>query len=150
MRQLRLFVAGVAGVLIASGCQCGDSLSQLPMPAAVLVHDGDETPPADHLVVDIGVIEIDTRVETVFTLRNDGTRDLEIRGMQFNSDPLLCPTASGAFQLEPLTGVVAAGSGRNFLVAYTPSTGDTGCTVLEVATDDRSHPWLRAVLSGRG
>lgn len=155
-RVLRLVpLAALAVALPFSGCNCDEVVGQLPAPKAVLAANGTETPPLEIIEVAIAPTALGTTAPAEVQLRNDGNAELVVADVVFGSDPVFCPSPSGAFAItEPATAPRAfnlkAGTERPLRVAFTPTSGQPSCAILEVHSNDPSHPVVRALIRGQG
>ncbi|MEW5849370.1 MAG: choice-of-anchor D domain-containing protein [Myxococcota bacterium] len=140
-----------------ANCQCETNLSNVPMPEAVLSHDGKDTPPEKNLAVAMPAVLLGETGSVALTLRNDGDAPLKVSNITLKSDPELCPTASANFAIgEPVASggarraEVAAGASIPVVVKFHPTTGAPECATLVVMSDDATHPELKAVITSKG
>ncbi|HEY4220696.1 MAG TPA: choice-of-anchor D domain-containing protein, partial [Myxococcota bacterium] len=141
--------------VVFAACNCDNDLGHIG-PNAILVHGSDETPPLDILKVALDPTPLSTSVDTDFTLKNTGNRDLLVSSIVFGTDPDLCPTASGAFTVkapdgpEPHALDVKKASAVQLTIAFTPTSGSPACAIVEVHSNDGDHAVLEALITGQG
>lgn len=159
-RLLRFPSLSLALAVVATGaCECGEVLNTVPAPKAVLAYGADETPPKERLDIALGASLVNTPRDVELTLRNDGNALLDVLDVRLVSDPVLCPTASGAYTLvdPPVdaaagarTFQVEAAKSQGIVVRFLPTSGAPGCAVVEVTTSDEANERLIALLTGQG
>ena len=157
---LKVRLLALCVFVLGGACECGEDISSLPVPVAVLAHMDDETPPLEFLDVDLGAVQLNATNEAEFVLRNDGKARLQVSQIRLTSDPFLCPNSSGAFSFRNAGENLGAYLAERALdpneqmtlqVGFTPTAGGVGCTVIEVnSTNDEKNPRLLARLTARG
>lgn len=145
--------------LVVASCECQPELGVIPTPSALLVYGEQESPPLEHLSIDVGVIAVGGAGGARFEVRNVGGAALNVTEVVLASDPVLCPSVSPAFRVDqPTIGFTLGGRAResdvaqakDIVVSFTPTDGSPACALVEVRSNDERNPVLRALLTGQG
>jgi hypothetical protein len=146
-----LLATSLAGLALFA-CECDPALNTIPTPEAVLSY-GDARTPDDGPYVEVGFAPslIGEPVSVELTLENVGGVVLDVSQVRIAADSELCPTASASFSVtDPGPFSVESGASRALPVVFTPASGQPVCAVVEVASNDETHPVLKAVFRGQG
>lgn len=150
---LPLFLTGV----VFDGCNCDEVIGK-QAPDAVLVFQAQNAPPLDNLDIGLGAVPLGDSVTARFTIENRGNVGLAVSDVVLAANPALCPVPSGGFAIVTPTSIAGAaraftvdrGGSAEVAIAFTPTSGQPGCTVVEVRSNDVETPVLFARLSGQG